>query len=114
MKAEFVFNLDEVGMSKWEDRKEKKVIVATFMDDQTIHHRASRGVRHMSIITCITTAGKSLMPYIVTSQDSDAVRKRLMSRGVHLGVDFVLKSRSKPIVSRELFLNYIKKSLSHT
>jgi hypothetical protein len=27
MKADLVFNLDEVGMSDWEDRKDKKVIV---------------------------------------------------------------------------------------
>jgi hypothetical protein len=28
MKAELVFNLDEVGVSEWEDRKDKKVAVA--------------------------------------------------------------------------------------
>jgi hypothetical protein len=44
MKAELVFNLDEVGMSEWEDRKVRKVIVPTTMDDQKIHHRASRSV----------------------------------------------------------------------
>jgi hypothetical protein len=108
MKAELVFNLDDVGMSEWEDRKEKKVIIPKFMEDQTIHHRASRGVRHISIITCITAAEESLTPYLVTSQDSDAVRKRLMSRGVRLGVDFALKNRSKPYVGRELFFDYIK------
>jgi hypothetical protein len=31
-----------------------------------------------------------------------------MSRGVRLGVDFVLKNRSKPYVSRKFFLDYIK------
>jgi hypothetical protein len=66
MKAELVFNLDEVGMSGWEDRKEKKVIVPVTMDRQTMHHRASRSVRYISIITCITAAGESMTPYIVT------------------------------------------------
>jgi hypothetical protein len=108
MKVELVFNLDEVGMSESWDRKEKKVIVPTFMDGQRIHHQASRGVRHISIITCITATEESLTPYIVTSQDSDAVRKRLMSSGVRLGVDFVLTNRSKPYVSRKLFLDDIK------
>jgi hypothetical protein len=68
MKAELAFNLDEVGMSEWQDRKEKEVTVPTFTDGQTIHHRALRGARHISIITCITAAGESLTPYIVTSQ----------------------------------------------
>jgi hypothetical protein len=37
MKVELVFNLDEISMPEWEDRKEKKGIVPTFMDGQTIH-----------------------------------------------------------------------------
>jgi hypothetical protein len=67
MKAELVFNLDEVGLSEWEDRKDRKVIVPMTMDGQTIHHRASRNVKHISIITCITAGGESLTPYIVPS-----------------------------------------------
>jgi hypothetical protein len=40
-KAELVFNLDEVGMSEWEDRKDKKVTFPKTIDSQTIHHCAS-------------------------------------------------------------------------
>jgi hypothetical protein len=108
MKVELLFHLDDVGMSESEDRKKKKVIIPTFIDSQTIYHKVSKAVRHISIITCIIAAGESLTPDIVTSQDSETVRKRLMSRGVRLIVDFVLKNRLKPYVSRELFLHYIK------
>jgi hypothetical protein len=99
-----VFNLDEVDMSEWEDRKDKKVIVPKTMDSQTIHLRASRNVKHTSIIMCIGIRGESLTPYIMTSQDSELLRRRLMSRGVRLGVDFILRQRSKPYVSGRLFL----------
>jgi hypothetical protein len=44
----------------------------------------------------------------VISQDYDAIRKRLMRPGVRLGVDFALRQQSKPYVSRNLFLEYIK------
>jgi hypothetical protein len=107
MKAELVFNLDEVGMSDWEDRKDEKVVVPTALDGQTIHHRVSRNVRHISIITCISAGGESLTPYIVTSQDSERVREMLKRRGVRLGVDFVLRHRSKPYVNGKMFLEYI-------
>jgi hypothetical protein len=66
MKAELVFNLDEVDISKWEDRKHRKAIVPKAMDGQTIYHRVSRNVKHISIITCIRAGAKSLTPYIVT------------------------------------------------
>jgi hypothetical protein len=107
-KAELVFNLAEVGMSEWEDRKEKKVILPMTMDDQTIHYRESRSMKHISVIACITAGGEYLTPFIVTSHISDGIRKRLMSRGVRLAVDFVLRQRLKPYVSRKLFLEYIK------
>jgi hypothetical protein len=111
MKAELVFNLDEVGMSKWEDRKDKKVIVSKTMAGQTIHHRASRNVKHISIIISITAARKSVTPYIVASQDSKSFRRRLMSRGVRLGIDFVLRQQSKPYVNSTFFLEYINSIL---
>jgi hypothetical protein len=107
MKVKLAFHLDEVGMSEWEDRKEKKVIVPATMDSQMIHHPASRSVRHISIITYISAVGESLTLYIMTLQDSGAIRKRLMNRGVRLGIDFVLRQRSKLYVSGKLFLKYI-------
>jgi hypothetical protein len=39
--AELVFNLDEVGILDWEDRKTKKVIGLAAMLRQTIHHGVS-------------------------------------------------------------------------
>jgi hypothetical protein len=61
----------------------------------------------MSIITYTTTTGESLTAYIVTSQHSDPIRKRLTSRGVRLGVDFILRHRSKPYVNGKLFLEFV-------
>jgi hypothetical protein len=58
MKAELIFNLDEVGMSELENRKDKKVMVPKTMDSRTIHYRASRNVKHISIITCIGAGEK--------------------------------------------------------
>jgi hypothetical protein len=95
-------------MSELEDRKEKKVIVPMTMDGQTIHHGGSRNVKHISVIACITAGGESMIPFIITSQISDGIRKRLMSRGVCLGNDFVLRQRPKSYVCRKLFLEYIK------
>jgi hypothetical protein len=51
--AELVFNLDEVGISDWEDRKTKKVTVPAAMPGQTIHYGVSRNVKHISMIACM-------------------------------------------------------------
>ena len=108
--AELVFNLDEVGISDWEDRKAKTktVIVPATMRGQTIHHEISRTVKHISVIACVSAAGESLTPYIVTSQRSTAVQEQLKKQGVRLGTDFVLRSNPKPYINAEIFLDYIR------
>jgi hypothetical protein len=75
--AELVFNLDEVGISDWEDRQTKKVIVPLSAREQTIHHKINRGLKHVSIIACVSAGGESLTPSVVTSQNSPAVRQAL-------------------------------------
>jgi hypothetical protein len=106
-----MFNVDKIGILEWEDRKDKKVIIPKMMDSQTIHYRASRNMKHISIIIYINAGGESLTPYIVTLQDSKPLRKRLMSRGVRSGVDFVLRQRLKSYVSGKFFLEYVNSIL---
>jgi hypothetical protein len=102
-----VFNLDEVGVSEWEDGKGKKVVISKILSHQTIYHRASRNLKNMQVISCIRGAKESLTPYVVTSQDSESLCRKLMIRAIRLGVDFVLRQRSKPYVNAVLFLEYV-------
>jgi hypothetical protein len=113
MKTELVIDFDEVGMSERGDRKDNNVIISKTMTGGTIDHGASRNVKHVSTITCITATGESLTPYIVISQDSEPFRKRLMSRGVRLGIDFVLRQRCKPYVNNTLFLGDVNSTFIH-
>jgi hypothetical protein len=109
MKAELVFNLDEIGVSEWEDRNDKKVIIPRVLSGQMIYHRASRNLKLISAITCMSAAGESPTPYIVTSQDSESLRRKLMIRGVRLDVDLALRRQSKSYVNAFLFLEYVNK-----
>jgi hypothetical protein len=103
--TELVFNLDEVGISEWEDRKVKKknVIVRRSSRGQTIHHKINRRLKHISVIACVSAAGETLTPYIVTSQDLPVVRAPLKKRRVRFGTDFILKSLAKPYINTDFF-----------
>jgi hypothetical protein len=81
---------EEEGLAEWEDRKDKKVIIPKMIDDQTIHHHASRNMKHRSIITCIIAREEFLTPYIVTFQDSEPLRKRVMCDKGHMRIDSIL------------------------
>jgi hypothetical protein len=89
--TQLVFNLDEVGISEWEDRKSKKVIVPLSARGPTIHHKMNRALKYVSLIACVSAAGESLTPYIVTSHDSPTVRERLTKHGVRFGTDFIVE-----------------------
>jgi hypothetical protein len=54
--AELVFNLDEVGISDWEERKTNTVIALPAMVAHTIHHGVSRNVKHILVIACLSAA----------------------------------------------------------
>jgi hypothetical protein len=105
--TELVFNLDEVGISEWEDRKTKTVVIPKSMSEQTIHHKINRNVKNVSVIACVSAAGESLIPYIVTSQDSSRVREQLRTHGVRFGTDLILKQRAKTYVNGKIFLEYL-------
>jgi hypothetical protein len=85
--AELVFNLDEIGISDWEERNTETVQIPAAMLGQTMHHGVSRNVKHISVIGCVPAAEESLLPYIVTSQNSSTVRKHLKKQGVRFGGD---------------------------
>jgi hypothetical protein len=75
--VELVFNFDEVGISDWENRKTKTVIVPATMCGQTIPHEIPRIVKHISVIACVSAARESLTPYIITFQAPTSVQERL-------------------------------------
>jgi hypothetical protein len=60
------------------------------------------------VIACISAAGDSLTPYIVTSQDSLPIRENLKKRDVPFGTDFILKARSRPDINAKFSLDYIR------
>jgi hypothetical protein len=62
--AELVFNLDEIGISDWEDRYERQVIVPSAMRGQTIFHGVHRNLKRISVVACISAAGEHMTPFL--------------------------------------------------
>jgi hypothetical protein len=65
--AEFVLNLDEIGVREWEDRSERRVIVVSTMRGQIIYHAVHRNLKHISVVACISPAGEYMTPFLVCS-----------------------------------------------
>jgi hypothetical protein len=100
-----VFNLEEVGISGWEDRNAKRVVVPAAMLNQTINPGISRDVKRISVIACVSTGGESLIPSIMTLQNSSSSQEHLEKQGMRFGKDMTLKSNQKPDIHADIFLN---------
>jgi hypothetical protein len=66
--AKLVFNLDEIRISDWGDRKRKTLLVPRVMAEQAGHHKVNQRLKHVCDITWVSAAGDSLMPSVVTFQ----------------------------------------------
>jgi hypothetical protein len=52
--AELIFNLDETGLSGWEERKPKPVLIPTTVENADLHYPVDRGIRHQTLLCCIS------------------------------------------------------------
>jgi hypothetical protein len=102
-----VFNLDEIGVSEWEDRSEWRVIVPSTMIVQTIYHTVHMNLKHISVMACISAAGEHIMPFFVCSQGNAAVERKLKIKGFRMGVYLILKSRHKLYMNSQRSVEYI-------
>jgi hypothetical protein len=104
--AKLVFNLDEIGISEWEDRCTRRVIVPSAIKGQTIFLSVHRNLKHISVVASISAAGEYMTPFFVSSYASPTVERRLKTEGFRLGFDLILKHRNKPYISSQLFAEY--------
>jgi hypothetical protein len=103
---ELAFNLDEVGISDREDGKTRKITGRATMRSESIHYGISRNVKHIWAIACVFTAGKSVIPDTITSQDSASVREQLKKQGVWFRTDLVLKANPKLYIKPANLFDY--------
>jgi hypothetical protein len=101
--AELVFNLNEIGISEWEDRIARKVIVPSTMRNETIFHGIHGWLKHVSVVACISASGDHMIPFVVSSQVNDALVWKLKIEGSRIGTEIILKKWEKPYMNAELF-----------
>jgi hypothetical protein len=69
------------------------------MREQKIFHGIRRGLKHISVTTCLLAGGGHMMPFLVSSQATDAVVRKLETEGFQIGIDMILKKRDKPYMN---------------
>jgi hypothetical protein len=73
------------------------------MGSQTIHHGVKWNRKHITTITRITASGEYVIPYIITSQELQDLRKVLRQKRIKFERYLILKKSQKPCANSKSF-----------
>jgi hypothetical protein len=106
--SELIFNLDESGLSDWEERKSKAVLVKTKAADQPLHYPVDRGIRHHTLLRGISASGDAYCPLLL-SPSREVLG--IYEKGARENIDLQRKIVDSPYVTREIFIEYVRRIL---
>lgn len=55
--ADLVSNIDESGLSDWEEREPKTIIVPSEIDNEDLYYPINRGNRHITLVVIVSGGG---------------------------------------------------------
>lgn len=102
--AELVYNIDETGLSDWEERKPKTVVIPKGVPKEQLHYPVNRGNRHVTLLVTISAGGDAYFPMAITS-DPNLVG--IFDLGIRKDVDLTLKISNSSYVNKEIFNDHI-------
>jgi hypothetical protein len=82
--TELIFNIDERGFSDWEEPKSRPIVIPTKIRNSTFHGSVNRGIRHQTLICCLTAAGDAHCPLFVSS---DPAVRQTFDQGIREDID---------------------------
>lgn len=103
--AELIFNIDESGLSDWEERKKKDVIVSSGVDLDDLHYGVDRSIRHQTLVCTISASGDAYCPLLIAS---DRRVLKIFERGVRPEIDLKIVVQTSPYITTELFEQYVQ------
>jgi hypothetical protein len=103
---DLLFNLDETGLSDWEDRGPLEVVVPREYEGQRLSYPVSRSVKHQSLMCLINAAGDAYCPLlIVPAAKGLEVFEKVPIRK---DVDISLVVREPAYMNQAIFRQYIR------
>jgi hypothetical protein len=103
--TKLLFNLDETGLSEWENRKGKSILVPAQEQESTLHYPADRSVRHHTLLCCVTAFGDSYCPILIAPT---APGRNSFDTGVRDHIDLIIEVRQRSFFTVILRSSYFQ------
>ena len=97
--ADLIYNIDETGLSDWENRKPKTVIMPKELEKIDKHYPINRGIRHITLVVTISAGGDAYSPLIVTS---DSSLEKIFEHGVRRDIDISIHIGKSSYITKEV------------
>jgi hypothetical protein len=91
--AELIFNLDETGLSDWEERKTKPVIIPSHASSSTLHYPTDRAIRHHTLLCCVSAFGDAYSSLFIAPHPK---ARRIFEKSIRANSDLKLEIRQVP------------------
>jgi hypothetical protein len=100
--AELIFNIDETGLSDWEERKDKPVLIPSDQIEATLHYQINKSLRHHTLTCCISAAGDAYCPLLIALDRG----QRAFLTGVRRGIDLMMEIHQPANATAEIYFRY--------
>jgi hypothetical protein len=98
-----MFNLDETGLSDWEVRRSKPVLLTADAANRPLPYPVDRVIRHPTLLCCTSASGDAHCPLFLSANRAVL---GLFEKGVCENIDLQIKILSSPYVTGESFIKY--------
>jgi hypothetical protein len=103
-----IFNLDEIDLSDWEERKRKSVLVRAESGNQELHSPVDCAIRHQTLLCYVSPSGDAYCPFGVSVNGSVLdILNRWVQEHVNLQIQIVDSSE----MTSEISINYLRNVL---
>lgn len=102
--AELIYNIDETGLSDWEERKSKTVVVPTELAKNKLNYPIDRRNKHVTLVVTISAGGDAYFPMAITS---DPTLDQIFDLGIRRDTDLILQVSNSSYVNKQIFNNHI-------
>jgi hypothetical protein len=104
-KHQLIFNLDEIGLSDWEERKPKLSLIPMTVENADLHSLVDRGIRRQMLLCCVSASGNAYCPLLLCSNPAAL---SIFQMGIRHGIDLRIKIQPSLYLNKDLFLEYVR------
>jgi hypothetical protein len=89
--------------------RDNQHLSAKFLPAVEVNNSLHRGLKHISVVVCISTGADHMTPFVVSSQVNDRVISTLKSEWFRISGDMILRKQDKLYMHAALFAEYVPK-----